>query len=252
MYWHEYILSTHLIYYLSRMHRPLHILFRLYWLVVIAELLLIFFNKSEYRLLTKPLLMLTLMAAYFYQTRSDGAPYKRFVITGLFFSLCGDILLLFQQQYASLFIPGLVSFLLTHLLYIFYFMKIQPLQNGLLRKQPYWILLPLAYGGAFFWFLLPHLGAMLIPVALYTLVICTMLLTAINTRARIPAAVYRSFVAGAVFFILSDSLLAIRLFYQPFPYSDLLVMATYCLAQYLIATASVRHLDDVAYKSLYA
>jgi uncharacterized membrane protein YhhN len=234
------------------MQRSLHLLFRLYWLIVVADLLLIVTGYNDYRLLTKPLLMLGLMAAYFYQTRPDAPRFKKYLITGLFCSLCGDIFLLFQQQNPALFVPGLVSFLLTHLLYIVYFLKIQPLKSGYIRRRPVWIFLLLVYGAAMFWFLLPHLGAMLVPVIVYTLVICCMLLAAINTRGRIPGPVNLLFTAGAICFVISDSLLAIRLFYFAFPFSDFLVMITYCIAQYLIAVGSVRHLDDVAYKELYA
>jgi uncharacterized membrane protein YhhN len=47
-------------------------------------------------------------------------------------------------------------------------------------------------------------------------------------------------VCGALFFIASDSMLAIEEFRDPFPASDYLVMITYYLALFLIAYGLVR------------
>jgi hypothetical protein len=42
------------------------------------------------------------------------------------------------------------------------------------------------------------------------------------------------FFTGALFFMLSDSLLAINKFYRPFPLAGFLIMLSYIVAQYLI------------------
>ena len=39
---------------------------------------------------------------------------------------------------------------------------------------------------------------------------------------------------GAIFFMISDSILALNKFYQPIPFSNISIMLTYALAQYLI------------------
>ena len=41
---------------------------------------------------------------------------------------------------------------------------------------------------------------------------------------------------GAIFFIISDSLLAINKFYFPLPYSAFWIMSTYSFAQYFIVS----------------
>jgi uncharacterized membrane protein YhhN len=48
------------------------------------------------------------------------------------------------------------------------------------------------------------------------------------------------FVAGALLFVCSDSLLAINKFGQPFRFAGLLIMFTYCLAQFLIVWGVVK------------
>jgi len=47
------------------------------------------------------------------------------------------------------------------------------------------------------------------------------------------------FVVGAIFFVLSDSLLAINKFYQTFSMAGVGIMLTYCLAQYFIVRGCV-------------
>ncbi len=47
---------------------------------------------------------------------------------------------------------------------------------------------------------------------------------------------------GAVFFLLSDSLLAINKFYRPFELAGILVMLTYGLAQLFITEGAIRYI----------
>jgi uncharacterized membrane protein YhhN len=45
---------------------------------------------------------------------------------------------------------------------------------------------------------------------------------------------------GASFFVISDSLLAINKFYQPFAHAGILIMLTYCTAQYFIVQGFIK------------
>jgi uncharacterized membrane protein YhhN len=56
----------------------------------------------------------------------------------------------------------------------------------------------------------------------------------------------RQFVTGALFFVVSDSLLAINKFYQAFPFAGLLIMLTYCAAQYFIVRGFMSHVGKIA------
>ena len=47
--------------------------------------------------------------------------------------------------------------------------------------------------------------------------------------------------AGAVFFIISDALIAINKFYAPFELASFLIMITYIKAQYLILVGLIKH-----------
>ena len=68
----------------------------------------------------------------------------------------------------------------------------------------------------------------------YAAVICTMLLCSLHVYLKVnkKAAVY--YLSGAAAFVLSDSLLAVNKFYEPFAYAGVFIMLTYCAAQYFI------------------
>lgn len=50
------------------------------------------------------------------------------------------------------------------------------------------------------------------------------------------------FFSGAAQFVLSDSVLAINRFVYPFEILPVVVMITYCSAQFLLVLGSIRHL----------
>jgi uncharacterized membrane protein YhhN len=83
--------------------------------------------------------------------------------------------------------------------------------------------------------LTPSLEEMALPVYVYLTVITVMGITAAFRYPTSKLVVY-----GALFFIASDSILAIEEFRDPFPSSDYLVMVTYYLAILLIAYGFVR------------
>ena len=113
---------------------------------------------------------------------------------------------------------------------------------SLLKKQPVFILLIMGYGVSLVWFLFSHLGDLKIPVMVYAAVICTMLLCSLHVFTKVNKPANVLYLSGAVFFVVSDSLLAINKFHQPFAYAGVLIMLTYCAAQYFIATGFIKQL----------
>ncbi|HMC98781.1 MAG TPA: lysoplasmalogenase, partial [Ferruginibacter sp.] len=105
---------------------------------------------------------------------------------------------------------------------------------SLLKTQPWWPVLAIMYGGGLLYFLFPSLGKMELPVTVYAVVITTMLICSIHAFRKTNSAAGSFFILGALFFVLSDSLLAINKFYQPFSFAQVLIMLTYCAAQFFI------------------
>jgi uncharacterized membrane protein YhhN len=176
--------------------------------------------------LLKPLATLALVALVLRTTAASR--YRTWIARGLAASLAGDILLMLPQ---GLFVAGLAAFLLAHLCYITAFAS-----DGAGRTAPLLPALPVfGIAGALLWYLWPSLGPMRLPVACYVAVISTMSWQAI-ARWRVlgtPHALWAA--AGSVFFLMSDSALAIRKFIAPFPGATLAILATYYVAQWGLA-----------------
>jgi uncharacterized membrane protein YhhN len=173
--------------------------------------------------LTTALIILLALAL----TPTTPAPYKQLILLGLLFSLAGDVFLMLPNDR---FVPGLVSFLVAHLFYIAAFTR------GEGVNVTWWALLVyLLYGGLMLAVLWPHLGAMRVPVLAYMAVILVMGWQALERQLALgtPAALLAA--AGALLFVVSDSVLALDRFRGRFAAARLLVLSTYFAAQWLIA-----------------
>jgi uncharacterized membrane protein YhhN len=174
----------------------------------------------------KPLATLALVALVLRTTVASR--YRTWIAAGLVASLAGDILLMLPQ---GLFVPGLAAFLLAHLCYIRAFAS-----DGAGLRAPLLPAVPVfGMAAALLWYLWPSLGPLRLPVACYVAVISTMSWQAI-ARWRVLGTQHAMFAAvGSVFFLMSDSALAIRKFVAPFPGATLVILATYYVAQWGLA-----------------
>lgn len=192
-------------------------------IVFAIDLFLIFANKIELRFFTKPLLLPLLIIIFITRLKSEKTQVDKLFLAGLVLSFFGDLFLLFQWG----FLPGLGSFLLAHVFYIISFRK--KTQNSIWRFWP--IILGL-FATTLLVFLFPYLKEMKIPVIIYAVVIATMMYNALKTHNR-------NFIIGALLFLISDTLLSINLFLQPFMILNLLVMITYIAAQWFLVQGMI-------------
>ncbi|WP_293298224.1 lysoplasmalogenase [Pedobacter sp. UBA4863] len=208
-------------------------------IIFFAELLAVTNNLKEIRLVTKPLITLSLML-FLYFTIKRKSRFTGKIITGLFFSLLGDVFLLFVNSNQLYFMLGLGSFLIAHLFYIAAFYLDST--NKMEVQQRYILPIFMVFGFfclSYYYLLHPHLGNMNIPVLVYSFVITLM---GIMAALRYGKTNFKSFawiLTGAIFFIVSDSVLAYNKFVERLEIGDLLVMATYMLAQFLITMGTV-------------
>ena len=211
----------------------------LFWGVVAIDIIGIAANISVLHYIAKPLLVPTLTLLLFLVPAA--VANKNLLLAGLFFSWLGDLFLLFEDKKKLFFIFGLVCFLTTHVFYIIYFLKIKSISISLLKKQPLLLAAVLCYGITLVYILYPHLGDLKIPVIVYATVICSMLLCSLHIFLKVNKPANAFYLIGAAFFVLSDSMLAINKFYQPFAFAGVCIMLTYCAAQYFIATGFIKH-----------
>ena len=164
---------------------------------------------------------LTMVLALAYVVRAGG---HGLLLAAFVFSLVGDVFLMLPGR----FIPGLVSFLVAHLFFVALFKRGVPWFAS--RRA---LACTLGAAALMYAVLFPNLPPVLkVAVACYALVIAAMAAQAIG---RGPLGV----AAGAVLFMLSDSLLAINKFAVPLPMAQFFVLATYYAAQLLFAHHAV-------------
>jgi len=211
----------------------------LFVLVAMAELFAVTFGISLVNTMAKPLIMISLMGYYILSVSQR----NYFFVTALAFCWLGDVLLMFQGD-ETYFIGGLVAFLTGHVLYVFSYKQMRSPQSadGLLSTQKIRFSFPVILAGTgLVVVLLPHLGELKIPVMIYALVLTIMVLQALFRFGFTSKRSFALIFTGALFFMISDSALAINKFMLPLPMASLLIMSTYITAQYLIVEGAVAH-----------
>jgi uncharacterized membrane protein YhhN len=151
----------------------------------------------------------------------------------LLFSSLGDVILAIDG--GKLFVFGLGSFLIAHLLYVALFARSRPEPSTAGALQKLAVALLTLYGCAMLVWLWPDLGRLGLPIAIYLCAIIAMGVTATLAGFQTRMVVY-----GAALFIFSDSLIAVGKFKTPVEYGDYLVWGTYYLGQLLIAVGFLR------------
>ncbi|HEX8142808.1 MAG TPA: lysoplasmalogenase [Pyrinomonadaceae bacterium] len=180
--------------------------------------------------LFKPLTMLLIILIAWRAKNPVSEFYRYAILAGLACSLAGDIFLMLP---ADRFIAGLLSFLLAHLCYIAAFIFEGAHTAGLLYAIPF-----IVYGALMLRVLLPGLGSMRAPVIVYMLVIMLMAWQALNRWMTTGQEGSAAAFAGALLFVVSDSILAVNRFKRRFPTAQLYVMSTYFMAQWLTALST--------------
>ena len=144
-------------------------------------------------------------------------------------SSLGDVLL--DLDPVRLFVFGLASFLVAHLVYTVLFLRSRRRPIELSGPRGALVLLMIFTAASLGSWLIPSLGRLMVPVAIYMFAITAMVVSAIVARFASPWVA-----VGAILFLVSDSVLAINKFKMTLPYRDIVVWSTYYLGQYAIAT----------------
>ena len=157
----------------------------------------------------------------------------------LSFGVLGDLLLgvtrLGRLNSEQLFLGGLVSFLVGHLVYVVMFRRAPRAKLHSVRALG--VLAVIVALSSMLALLYRSLGPLLVPVVIYSVVLAAMAISAQlaelgNTLAAI----------GALFFLASDAMLAISKFRAPFTAGSELIWITYYVAQFLIYRGVARAL----------
>ncbi len=204
----------------------------LFIVLVIMDLITGSLENESFRHFTKPLILFSLFIYFAVNGKSLDRSTYILMLLALFCSWLGDSFLMYETISPNYFLLGLVSFLTAHILYCVVFLK----RWNKNASSAFWVVLILLmlYGLVLFLQLKEHLGDLLIPVIIYVSAILLMAITAFRRKKMVSSQSFKLVFIGALFFIASDSILAINKFLSAVPYSHILVMGTYATAQFLI------------------
>ncbi|WP_412561238.1 lysoplasmalogenase [Winogradskyella sp. MIT101101] len=187
-------------------------------------------NLKTAHYIAKPAIVISLVFLFVKTSVHLSKNIKSLTLFALVFSLLGDVLLMLVDQSSHFFTVGLIAFLLAHIMYILVFLK----HRNQKQSAVGFIIMLLIYASGLFYLLKDGLGEMLLPVTIYMLIILGMATSAFLRQGKVNTLSFKLVFIGAVFFMISDSILALNKFYQPIPLSNINIMVTYALAQYLI------------------
>lgn len=219
-----------------------------YWLILFiicltAELVLVYTNNVTIRYVTKPLLM-PLLFLYFLSAVKSTIGSNRSIIAALLFSWVGDIFLLFDSQNSLYFIFGLSAFLIAHIFYIFFFHAVRIAEA--IKPKAFLLIPVVVYYAVLISLLSPGLGEMKLPVRVYGVVICFMLMLALHMLYIKNKKAGSLMAVGAFLFVVSDSVLAVNKFHTSFQGADIIIMLTYGIAQLLIVEGAITYTKEIS------
>jgi uncharacterized membrane protein YhhN len=187
-----------------------------------------------------PVLMIVF---FFYSQNKSSLHYGKYVWAALLLAWLGDIFLLNTNTVC--FLAGMLSFLAMHIIYASVFFQLNPIHPKQLQPivVPAIVLAVVCY--SIFQRIQSNLGVLQIPVLVYMTVICCMFLLALNVMGNknYNHLATRYLVPGALLFIVSDSLLALNMFYYHYNALGIAVMLTYGGAQYVLVEGMKRVVD---------
>jgi uncharacterized membrane protein YhhN len=201
-------------------------------LIVVSACLAIYFGLYEDKTLfmfLKPLTTILVITLLLFASKNSNIQLGNRVTIALVFCLLGDILLLFEAY----FLFGLVAFLIAHDLFSVAFVQYKGFDKN-------WLSFLILFGiaGVLFFWLKPGLGDLLLPVSVYVCIITFMAWQGVGLYLRERNNAHAWMAMAVLFFMLSDTLLAIAKFKTPFYLSGPLILATYWMSIAFIANAT--------------
>ena len=216
-------------------------------LMMVCEWASILYDLPLVNYVFKPSVVLAMCVATLFTSNNGATAFHRFMVIAFFFSMLGDIFLMLPDS-KKYFLFGLVSFATSHIAFIIGFFENSSFNQQLFLNFSLPLGVVLAVFDTFIYKYLvsqPEFPSDLqIPVLVYVILISTMAFAA-SMRDKTSKKSYILAIAGAFFFICSDSLLSQGMFVPGFNSKivRLLIMITYYVAEELIFIAALDHFE---------
>jgi uncharacterized membrane protein YhhN len=184
------------------------------------------------RYITKPFLLPAL--ALYYVT--SAGELNALLIAALVCGWLGDILLMIPdpQKTGRYFKPGLIAFLLGHILYIALFAAYLPRMGSVPARGWAALAIYVAAGIVGYRLIVPHAGKMLPAIVAYIVIIVLMGASTVLPLGSVATGGAVTAMAGAFIFMVSDTLNAYNRFVRELPLERLCTMGTYLIGQFLL------------------
>ncbi|RTL56595.1 MAG: lysoplasmalogenase [Sphingobacteriales bacterium] len=214
-----------------------------FWFFLLADCYLLLTEKEQLQIFTKPLLIPILLFFIFLNAKHNLFKHtKTLVFLAFVFAWIGDILLMGKGT--LFFIFGMVAFIVAHIFFIITFLRMH--QPELKHSQEAFIgvVILFCWNYLIFHFIGANLGGMKWPILIYMLIISTMAVSTVNllsSRSKKNLAI-NFFIPGAALFMISDSVLALKMFlYTDVSFLGVVVMVSYGYALSLLADGFTRY-----------
>jgi uncharacterized membrane protein YhhN len=192
---------------------------------------LIFVNIDhlyKYRYATKLCIVVALTIHFFYNSSNLLKKERILIFLALLFSLIADAVLI-TENLTSLII-GMSLFIVAKICYIIvYSFKAQ---FDIDRLLPF-LAVTLLYSLFIMYFLYEGISELIVPVVIYSLISLIMTKMAYLRYKVVNNKSYYFVLIGAIFFMISETIMAFYSFYIPLPYSYTLIILTYAISQFL-------------------
>lgn len=182
------------------------------------------FTSRSHVLFAFKFLAITAIIFHSLLLRTNERWYKLFIVSGLVFSLAGDELLISGKDF---FKAGVLAFMAAQLCYSQAFFLRRKLQSIIMIAWPVSVAILVIMGFSHTNFIVAVYASCLL-MMVWQAGQCWKILKRIGTNMAF---------AGALFFLISDSTLAINRYWYAFPYASVIMLLTYYSSQYLIASS---------------
>lgn len=208
------------------------ILFSILFLtILLADII---FNNIEgfylYRAITKPLISISLMAFYYFNSKCKPKKERSITLFALFFLLIGDIFLLEEFDF-SYFLIGFVAFMLANIAYSY--LLYRSANFGINKSIPFLIGATI-YLLVIYYLIYDNLQGYFIPVLFYVFVVLNMTQSAYLRYKIVNNRSFYLVLTGCILFVISESIVALNVFHKPVPFKNITIMLFYGLGQLLI------------------
>ena len=224
-----------------------------YIIITIIHLHACYFQQFMVRKSTKVFLMPTLCLLYYTGTAKE--KFSKNVLVGIFFGFLGDALLLVDDPFSPLIVPGIVSFFIGHVLYVISFLR----ETGFYNYKKHFCVFAII-SGIFFYiekiaFKYLREGFtkrdMMLPgVSYLTLLMLLNITSGFYSYTYFNIYSLLTFIGSFIFFV-SDFILVRKMFYENNDYYQISLMATYILGQSLICYGLAHRRNKNEHKKIY-